>query len=52
LIVQVYTIEKSRDEQSKLLDLLEVFCDFIEKAKIKTASSIITTQIANLEAAT
>jgi hypothetical protein len=52
LIVQAYTIEKSRDEQSKLLDLLEVFRDFTEKGKIETASSIITTQIANLEAAT
>ena len=40
----------SRDEQSKLLDLLEVFRDYTEKGKV--ASTILASQITNLESAT
>lgn len=52
LIVQAYSLTKSRDEQSKLLDLLEVFREFTEKGRIQNASSIIASQISNLETAT
>lgn len=52
LIVQAYTLTKSREEQSKLLDLLEVFREFTEKGRIQNASSIIASQVANLETAT
>jgi hypothetical protein len=51
LIVQAYTITKARDEQSKLLDLLEVFREYTEKGRIQAASSIIASQVANLETA-
>jgi hypothetical protein len=52
LIVQAYTLTKAREEQSKLLDLLEVFREYTEKGRLQTASTIIASQIANLESAT
>ena len=52
LIVQAYTLTKAREEQSKLLDLLEIFREYTEKGKLQSASSIIASQIANLETAT
>ena len=51
-IVLAYSSTESREEQSKLLDLLEVFQEYIEQGKITKASSIIASQIANLETAT
>ncbi|KIM94777.1 hypothetical protein OIDMADRAFT_34783 [Oidiodendron maius Zn] len=47
-----YTLEKSRDEQSKLLDLLEVLREFTENGRLQSASSIIASQVANVETAT
>jgi hypothetical protein len=41
LIVQAYTLTKAREEQSKLLDLLEVFREYTEKGRLQTASTII-----------
>ena len=52
LIVQAYTLTKTREEQSKLLDLLEIFREYTVKGKLQSASSIIASQIANLETAT
>ena len=52
LIVQAYTLTKPREEQSKLLDLLEVFCEYTEKGRLQTASTIIASQVAHLESAT
>lgn len=52
LLVQAYTLTKSREEQAKLLDLLEVFREYTEKGSIQTVSKILTTQINNLETAT
>lgn len=52
LLVEAYSLTDSRDEQSKLLDLLEVFREFTEKGALSKASSIITSQIAHLETAT
>ena len=52
LIVQAYSLALSREEQSKLLDLLEVFREYTEKGRLKAASTIIASQIANLETAT
>ena len=52
LIVQAYTLTTSRDEQSKLLDLIEVFREFTEKGRIQNASSILASQVTNLETAT
>ena len=52
LIVQAYTLTKARDEQSKLLDLLEIFREYTEKGRLQAASSIIASQVAHLETAT
>ena len=41
LIVQAYSLALSREEQSKLLDLLEVFREYTEKGRLKAASTII-----------
>lgn len=52
LLVQAYSLTKSREEQSKLLDLLEVFREYTERGRLQYASSIIASQVANLETAT
>src|ERR1700733_4858862 len=52
LIVQAYTLTQSHDEQSRILDLLEVFREYTEKGRLRTASTIIASQVANLETAT
>jgi hypothetical protein len=52
LIILASTLAESRDEQSRLLDLLEVFREYTEKGLLYKASSIISSQIANLETAT
>ncbi len=49
LIIKAYTLSQSRDEQSKLLDLVEVFREFTELGRIRHTTSILATQIANLE---
>ena len=52
LLVQAYSLTSSRTEQSQLLDLLEVFREYTEKGRLQSASTIIASQIANLEATT
>jgi hypothetical protein len=52
LIVLASTLTTSRNEQTRLLDLLEVFREYTEKGQLYKASTIITSQIANLETAT
>jgi hypothetical protein len=52
MIIQAYTLTKSREEQSKLLDLLEIFREYTEKGRLQAASSIIASQVAHLETAT
>jgi hypothetical protein len=52
LIIQACTLTTVRDEQSRLLDLLEVFREFTERGQLSKASNIIASQVANLEAAT
>ncbi|PVH75551.1 hypothetical protein DL98DRAFT_427287, partial [Cadophora sp. DSE1049] len=42
LIIQAYTFTKAREEQSKLLDLLEIFKEYTKKGKLQSASLIIT----------
>lgn len=51
-IVRAYYATQNRNEQSRLLDLLEIFREYTEKGHLTKASNIITTQIANLEQAT
>ena len=52
LILEASTRASSFEEQTKLLDLLEVFRQYTEKGQIKTISSILASQISNLETAT
>ena len=52
LIVLASIITTSRDEQTRLLDLLAIFREYTEKGSLFKASNIITSQIANLESAT
>jgi hypothetical protein len=52
LIVKACSFAYSRSEQSKLLDLLEIFREYTEKGVIQKTSTILATQIANLEVAT
>jgi hypothetical protein len=51
LIIIAYS-KTTREEQSKLLDLLEIFREFTESGKITKISNIIASQIANLETVT
>ena len=51
LVVKAYSLTQAREEQAKLLDLLEVFREYIERGRIQAASSILATQVANLEVA-
>jgi hypothetical protein len=52
LIILASTLATSHTEQTRLLDLLQIFREYTEKGNLIKASSIITTQIANLESAT
>ena len=52
LIVRASAAASTHTEQSSLLDLLEVFRDFTENGRIKTASTILATQVASLESTT
>jgi hypothetical protein len=51
LLLEACSLTKSRDEQSRLLDLLEVFREYTEKGKLAKSSNIIASQVANLETA-
>ena len=52
LIIQACTLAETHSEQTKLLDLLEVFREFTEKGQIKSISSILASQVNNIEVAT
>jgi len=52
LLIQACSLASSHEEQSKLLDLLEVFREYTEKGRLQTAATIIASQVANLESAT
>ncbi|KAF4626940.1 hypothetical protein G7Y89_g11216 [Cudoniella acicularis] len=52
LLVKAIGLAKSHDEQSRILDLLEIFRDYTEKGKVYTTSKIIASQVANLESTT
>ena len=52
LLLEASTRTELRDEQSRLLDLLEIFREYTEKGRLQHTSSIIASQVANLESAT
>ena len=43
LVVQAYSLTQAREEQAKLLDLLEVFREYTERGRIQAALSILAT---------
>jgi hypothetical protein len=51
LLVRAYSTTTSRVEQGKLLDLLQIFREYTESGIIQKTSSILATQVANLEQA-
>jgi hypothetical protein len=52
LIVKAAGLTKAHEEQTRLLDLIEVFREYAEKGKVTTSSRIIASQVANLELTT
>jgi hypothetical protein len=52
LILKASLLVKDRDEQSRILDLLGIFREYIEKGTILKTSAILASQVANLERAT
>ena len=50
LIEAASLLGSNNKEQTRVLDLLEIFRDYVEKKAIPTAAKIIATQVANLEA--
>ena len=52
LILLALTKANNYIEQARLLDLLEIFREYTEKGRIRHASTILASQVANLEQAT
>ncbi|PMD58875.1 uncharacterized protein K444DRAFT_724609, partial [Hyaloscypha bicolor E] len=52
LIVKAITITPSHDQQSRLLDLVEIFREYTEFGRIRHTSTLLASQVANLENAT
>jgi hypothetical protein len=52
LIIQASILASTHEEQSKILDLLEIFREYTEKGRVQTTSKIIASQVAHLETAT
>ncbi|EDO03782.1 predicted protein [Sclerotinia sclerotiorum 1980 UF-70] len=52
LLILAASLEEDIEEQSKVLDLIEIFREYLEKGKLTKASNIITSQISHLENAT
>ena len=52
LLLEACTLSKSYEEQSRLLDLLEVFREYTKKGKIFKTLNIIASQVASLKTAT
>ena len=50
LIEAASLLEKNENEQTRVLNLLEVFRDYVKKKTIPTTAKILATQVANLEA--
>src|SRR6267154_498831 len=52
LIVKAISITPSYDQQSRLLDLVEIFREYTEFGRIRYTSTLLASQVANLENAT
>ncbi|KAJ8058449.1 hypothetical protein OCU04_012637 [Sclerotinia nivalis] len=49
LLILAASLEKETEEQSKILDLIEIFREYLEKGKLIKTSNIIILQIFHLE---
>jgi hypothetical protein len=49
LLVKAVGLTKEYDEQTRLLDLIEIFREYAEKRKVLKTSNIIVLQVASLE---
>jgi hypothetical protein len=49
LLVKAAGLTKEYDEQTRLLDLIEIFREYAEKGKVLKTSNIIVSQITSLE---
>jgi hypothetical protein len=49
LLVKATGLTKEYDEQTKLLDLIEIFREYAEKRKVLKTSNIIVSQVASLK---
>jgi len=49
LLIKAFLLAKAFKEQSKILDLLEIFREYTETEKVLSASHIVATQVASLE---
>jgi hypothetical protein len=52
LLIQAYSATKVRDEQARILDLVEIFREYTEHGRIRHTSTILASQVSNLEQAT
>jgi hypothetical protein len=49
LLIKATSLTKEYDEQTRLLDLIEVFREYAEKRKVLKTSNIIISQVTSLE---
>ena len=49
LLIRAYTVTQTRDKQARILDLLEIFREYTEQGRIRYTSTILASQVANLE---
>jgi hypothetical protein len=52
LLIEVYSASTSRTQQTNILELVQVFREYTESEILRKASTIIASQVANLERAT
>jgi hypothetical protein len=52
LLLKAINITPSHDQQSRLLDLVEIFKEYTEFGRIRHTSTLLASQVANLENAT
>jgi len=52
LLLKAINITPSHDQQSRLLDLVEIFREYTEFGRIRHTSTLLASQVANLENAT
>jgi hypothetical protein len=52
LIIQASILASTHEEQSRILDLLEIFREYTKKGRVQATSRIIASQVAHLETAT